>query len=87
MVLRLSLRVGVQSESGACISKARGERLHLGGNISAVQQHLGNGWSKSIVLEDKVVSNFVFRLGAKKSGHLDYPLQNVSFRKCDFSGT
>ena len=35
-----------------------------------------NGWSKSIVLENKVVINFDFRSGAKKSGHLDYPLQS-----------
>ena len=33
-----------------------------------------NGWSKSIVLENKVVINFDFRNEAKKSGHLDYPL-------------
>ena len=35
-----------------------------------------NGWSKSIVLENKVAINFDFRSGAKKSGHLDYPLQS-----------
>ena len=35
-----------------------------------------NGWSKSIVLENKVVVNFDFRSGAKKSGHLDYPFQS-----------
>ena len=34
------------------------------------------GWSKSIVLENKVAINFDFRSGAKKSGHLDYPLQS-----------
>ena len=33
-------------------------------------------WSKSIVLENKVAINFDFRSGAKKSGHLDYPLQS-----------
>ena len=38
-------------------------------------KNLGNGWSKSIVLENKVAINFDFRSGAKKSGHLDYPLQ------------
>ena len=37
---------------------------------------LSNGWSKSIVLENKVAINFDFRSGAKKSGHLDYPLQS-----------
>ena len=35
-----------------------------------------NGLSKSIVLENKVVINFDFRSGAKKSGHLDYPFQS-----------
>ena len=35
-----------------------------------------HGWSKSIVLENKVAINFDFRSGAKKSGHLDYPLQS-----------
>ena len=34
-----------------------------------------NGWSKSIVLENKVAINFDFRSGAKKSSHLDHPLQ------------
>ena len=33
---------------------------------------LRNGWSKSIVLENKVVINFDFRSRAKKSGHLDH---------------
>ena len=28
------------------------------------------------VLENKVATNFDFRSGAKKSGHLDYPLQS-----------
>merc|ERR1712110_404269 len=37
---------------------------------------LSNGWSKSIVLENKVAMNFDFRSGAKKSGHLNYPLQS-----------
>ena len=37
---------------------------------------VSNGWSKSIVLENKVAINFDFRSGAKKSGHLDYPLQS-----------
>ena len=35
-----------------------------------------NGWSKSLFLENKVVINFDVRSGAKKSGHLDYPLQS-----------
>ena len=35
-----------------------------------------NGWSKSIFLENKVVINFDFRSGAKKSGHLDYPFKS-----------
>ena len=34
------------------------------------------GWSKSIVLENKVAINFDFRSGAKKLGHLDYLLQS-----------
>ena len=40
------------------------------------KKNLGNGWSKSIVLENKVVLNFDFRHGAKKSGHLDHLLQS-----------
>ena len=43
---------------------------------SVLPKNLGNGWSKSIVLENKVVVNFDFRHGAKKSGHLDHPLQS-----------
>ena len=39
-------------------------------------KNLGNGWSKSIVSENKVVLNFDFRHGAKKTGHLDHPLQS-----------
>ena len=35
-----------------------------------------NGWSKSIFLENKVVINFDFRSGTKKSGHLDYPFKS-----------
>ena len=38
-------------------------------------KNLGNGWSKSIVLENEVVINFHFKHGANKSGHLDQPLQ------------
>ena len=42
-----------------------------------------NGWSKSIVLENKVVINFDFRNKAKKSGHLDYPLQSYGPKLVD----
>ena len=35
---------------------------------------LDNGWSKSIVLENKVVLNIDFRSGADKSSQLDHPL-------------
>ena len=37
-----------------------------GGKVAGVK-NLGNGWSKSIVLENKVVVNFDFRHGAKKN--------------------
>ena len=57
----------------------RGSRLDLRGAPecpkSASKCHKW-GWSKSIVLENKVAINFDFRSGAKKSGHLDYPLQS-----------
>ena len=43
---------------------------------SATVKNLGNGWSKSIVLENKVFLNFDFRHGAKKSGFLNHPLQS-----------
>ena len=39
-------------------------------------KNLGNGWSISIVLENKVVINFDFWHGAKQTSHLDYPLQS-----------
>ena len=39
-------------------------------------KNLGTSWSKSIVLENKVVINFDFRNGAKKSGHSDHSLQS-----------
>ena len=42
-------------------------------------KNLGTGWSKSIVLENKVVINFDFRHGAKKSGRLDHTLQSYSY--------
>ena len=48
----------------------------LGNWYPVLVKSLGNGWSKSIVLESKVVINFDFRSGAKKSGHLDYPFQS-----------
>ena len=35
-----------------------------------------NGWSKSIILEIRVVLDVDFRHGAKKSGHMDQPLHN-----------
>ena len=45
-------------------------------HFSILKSAFSNGWSKSIVLENKVAINFDFRSGAKKSGHLDYPLQS-----------
>ena len=45
-------------------------------HFSILKKRILNGWSKSIVLENKVAINFDFRSGAKKSGHLDYPLQS-----------
>ena len=59
-----------------------GEGMGMGGEGGGVK-NLGNGWSKSIVLGNKVVINFNFRRGAKKSGHLNYPLQ--SFTKSWFT--
>ena len=46
-----------------------------GGKVAGVK-NLGNGWSKSIVLENKVFLNFDVRHGAIKSGHLDLLLQS-----------
>ena len=43
-------------------------------DVLLTPNNLGKSWSKSIALENKVVLNF--RHGAKKSGHLDYPLQS-----------
>ena len=37
-------------------------------------QNLGKSWSKSFVLENKVVLNFDFRHGANKSGQLNHLL-------------
>ena len=45
-------------------------------NSLHLPQNLSDGWSKSIVLENKVVLYYDFRKGAKKSGHLDLPLQS-----------
>ena len=44
-------------------------------------------WSKSIVLENMVVINFDFRSGAKKSGHLDFPLQSYGPNNTAYLGT
>ena len=49
-------------------------------NYSWGVKTLGNGWSKSFFLEDKVVLNFDFKLGAKKTGHLDRPLWTNIFQ-------
>ena len=38
---------------------------------------LGDGWSKSNVLENEVFLNFDVRHGAKKSGHLDHLFQSI----------
>ena len=46
-----------------------------------------NGWSKSIVLENKVVINFDFSRRAKRSGHLDYPLQSYGPNNTAYLGT
>ena len=42
-------------------------------------QNLGNGWSKSIVLENKVVFNFDLGNGAKKSDHWGHSFQSYVF--------
>ena len=49
-------------------------------NYSWGVKTLGNGWSKSFFLEDKVVLNFDFKLGAKKTGHFDRPLWTNIFQ-------
>ena len=51
-------------------------KLHFSIFLPFFTKKRWNGWSKSIVLENKVAINFDFRSGAKKSGHLDYPLQS-----------
>ena len=48
-----------------------------GGGRGVGSKNLNNDWSKSFFfLENKVVIDFDFRSGTKKSGHLDYPLQS-----------
>ena len=47
-----------------------------GGERGEGVKNLGSGWLKLIVLENKVVINFDFRHGAKKSGLLDH-LANI----------
>ena len=49
----------------------RSQICHFLIDFSCSLKNLGNGWSKSIVLDNKVVLNFDFRHGAKKSGHLE----------------
>ena len=39
----------------------------------------GKGWSKSIFLENKVVVNFDFRHGAKKSGQSGHPFRSYGY--------
>ena len=38
-----------------------------------------NGWSKSFFLENKVVINYDFRHGAKKSGQSGHPFQSYGY--------
>ena len=64
---------GVKGGTQGAPAAAGGAKLLPPGGQS---YFLSNGWSKSIVLENKVAINFDFRSGAKKSGHLDYPLQS-----------
>ena len=63
---------GCQGTQGAPAAAGGAKQLPPGGQ----SYFLSNGWSKSIVLENKVAINFDFRSGAKKSGHLDYPFQS-----------
>ena len=42
-------------------------------------KNIGEGWSKSIVLENKMAIKFDFRHGAKKSGHLDHTLGSYGY--------
>ena len=64
---------GVKGGTQGAPAAAGGAKLLPPGGQS---YFLSNGWSKSIVLENKVAINFDFRSGAKKSGHLDYLLQS-----------
>ena len=73
----LKLYVILPHDMGPMIVKS----VNLGGvlrkyHFSILKKRIFNGWSKSIVLENKVAINFDFKSGAKKSGHLDYPLQS-----------
>ena len=63
---------GLGRDPGGTSGRRGGKATSAGGQ----SYFLSNGWSKSIVLENKVAINFDFRSGAKKSGHLDYPLQS-----------
>ena len=42
-------------------------------------QNLGKSWSKSFVLENKVVLNFDFRHGANKSGQSGHPFRSYGY--------
>ena len=55
----------------------------LGNWYPVLVKSLGNGWSKSIVLENKVLLNFDFRNEVKKSGHLDHLLQSYGQKYFD----
>ena len=63
---------GCQGTQGAPAAAGGAKQLPPGGQ----SYFLSNGWSKSIVPENKVAINFDFRSGAKKSGHLDYPFKS-----------
>ena len=63
---------GLGRDPGGTSCRRGGKATSAGGQ----SYFLSNGWSKSIVLENKVAINFDFRSGAKKSGHLDYPFQS-----------
>ena len=60
---------GVKGGTQGAPAAAGGAKLLPPGGQS---YFLSNGWSKSIVLENKVALNFDFRSRAKKSGHLGY---------------
>ena len=50
-----------------------------GGGRGRGSKNLGNDWSKSIVLENKMVINFDLRQGAKKSGQLGHPFRSYGY--------